>query len=187
MNYKIPHQPEWMGLVERADLAIRHSLSIICYGDFSKWGDGLEEVVKGMRTRKSSVTGYSLHYLMFGVGGHEIKELPTQKFMRLNERKIELDKVFFVRHTIKRSANSSNIVFGFKKGETAMILDYKLRKNQIINKLLPRYQGPFVVKKLLKHNIYEVKKEKGKIQRYNASRIVRYFLLHGVTHKAVEF
>ncbi|OMJ28065.1 Pro-Pol polyprotein [Smittium culicis] len=182
IEFNIPHQPEWMGLVERMNRTIRFSLSKSCYPDYSNWEEALRQTVTGIRRRVSVETGYSPHYLMFGVdSGLEIQSLPS-KTIKVFPRAIEHDRSLLARIESQKPSTSVGEAVSFDAESYVMVLEHRIRKRSINVKTLPRYKGPYQVKDKLPHNIYRVKDERGKEYYYHVSRLLQYFLRYGVSH-----
>ncbi|OMJ28902.1 Retrovirus-related Pol polyprotein from transposon [Smittium culicis] len=149
IEFNVPHQPEWMGLVERMNRTIRYALSKTCYPDYSQWEEALRQSVVGIRQRTSASSGYSPHYLMFGVEatlihGHELINKADH-----NSRDVELDKNLLARVEKERQLVSATYVPHFVVGDLVMILDYKIRKKSIRTNEDPRYKGPYEIQEYL--------------------------------------
>ncbi|OMJ14717.1 Transposon Tf2-8 polyprotein [Smittium culicis] len=123
IELNISHQPEWMGIVERANSTIRYSLAKTCNSDYSNWENALEQTLTGMRTRNSSVTGYSSHFLMFGVRSRVLSE--NELVLKPDEkvRKIELERLDGVRSSLDKPSISSKKIPQFKINELVLVLN----------------------------------------------------------------
>ncbi|OMJ26830.1 Pol polyprotein [Smittium culicis] len=182
IEFNVPHQPEWMGLVERMNRTIRYAISKTCYPDYSQWEEALRQSVVGIRQRTSASTGYSPYYLMFGVEatlilGHELINKADH-----NSRDVELDENLLARVENERQSVSATCVPHFVVGDLVMILDYKIRKKSVRTKTDPRYKGPYEIQEKITHNLYKVKNEKGKEHTYHISRLFEYIQRHRDSH-----
>ena len=62
----MPYHPQTNGLVERLHQTIMHMIRKLGEDKKANWPSHLAEIVHAYNTTWSTVTGYSLHYLMFG-------------------------------------------------------------------------------------------------------------------------
>ncbi|OMJ26766.1 Pro-Pol polyprotein [Smittium culicis] len=178
-EFNVPHQPEWMGLVERMNRTIRYALSKTCYPDYSRWEEASRQSVVGIRQRTSAITGYIPHYLMFGVEatliyGHELINKADH-----NSKDIELDENLLARVENERQSVSATGAPHFVLGYLVVILDYKIRKKSVRTKTDPRYKGPYEIQEKFTHSLYKVKDEKGKKQNHHKSKLFEYIQRHG--------
>ena len=62
----MPYHPQTNGLVERSHQAIMHMIGKLGEDKKANWPSHLAEIVHTYSATRSTVTGYSPHYLMFG-------------------------------------------------------------------------------------------------------------------------
>ena len=62
----MPYHPQTNGLVERLCQMIMHMIGKVGEDKKADWPSHLAEIVQTYNATQSVVTGYSLHYLMFG-------------------------------------------------------------------------------------------------------------------------
>ncbi|OMJ24576.1 hypothetical protein AYI69_g4579 [Smittium culicis] len=128
----------------------------------------------GIRVARSSRTGYSPYFVLFGVEPYLPTDYEPEAQTNLAIRELELDSIPGIRLDLIRDSRSSSTVPKFEEGSLVMILNPLLRKRKSINKLSPRYMGPYIIKKKLAHNIYEMRSEKSKSLTVHVSRIVNF-------------
>ena len=62
----MPYHPQANGLVERLHQTIMHMIGKLGEDNKANWPSHLAEIVHAYNATRSTVTGYSPHYLMFG-------------------------------------------------------------------------------------------------------------------------
>ena len=169
----------------------RYSLNKTVPSDrWNEWDKFLPTILFSLRTRKSSCTGYTPFFLLYGFEARMVPESPlsviTPNFSAPT-RENELIHLPAIRSTLKRESKSSSTVSPFKKDQLFLLLDSKLRKKQFEDKLSPRYTGPYKVAQELPHNVYQIVSELGKVKIIHKSRLVPSIMRsHEASFRVVE-
>ena len=176
-----PYTPEWNGKVERLNLTIRYALAKMCFdgdnADYSHWDKHIPLILHAIRSRVSSTSGFSPHYLMYGVQ----PRLPVDPSnsdpplpMSITARILELESLPADRDALIQESVSSSRCPTFDIGSFVLAIHPSLRKGKPYDKKSPRYQGPFQVVNVHPHNLYEVLSHLDATKVFHASRLVQY-------------
>ena len=174
------YQPEWNSFVERLNKTLRNSLNkTVPPAQWNTWDTYLPHISFSLRIRKSSSTGYSPFYILYGFEPRISSDNPLMiihpNFSTLT-RELEMMHLPALRATLKRDSKSSDKFINFNLNQLVLLLDSTLRKKQIRNKLSPRYTGPFRITRILPHNIYHITSELGKLKIVHSSRLIPYHM-----------
>jgi Integrase core domain len=168
------YQPEWNGFVERMNATVRYALARSCNDNYSDWSDKVAGIMFGIRARRSSVTGYSPYFLMYGfdpsLSGDEVNFGSTSVDMRL----LELDNLPAIRQQLERDSRSSSKIPIFAVGAFVLVLSGSVRKKQPHSKLKRRYIGPYQVVDVQPHNLYVLIDASGNTCVHHAARLINY-------------
>ncbi|OMJ09533.1 hypothetical protein AYI69_g10614 [Smittium culicis] len=161
-------------MVERMNSNIRYGLTKSSLHDAKTLDTYLPQVLMGIRVTRSSRIGYSPYFVLFGIEPNLPTDYETEVPTNLEIRELEIDSLPGVRLDIKRDSKSSSTIPIFEEGSFVMVLNPLLRKRKTVSKFSPRYMGPYVITRILPHNIYELTSEKYKSLTVHVSRIVNF-------------
>jgi hypothetical protein len=197
-----PYNSQANGAVERTHRDFRESLIKACSGDVLKWSSVAPYIAWADRITTRQATGHSPFYMAHGVEPvmpFDISEatylfpqprallstqglivLRTKQLMK-REEDIERYREQITRRRIrsaqeferKYARNIRN--YDFKPGSLVLIRDKRLEKT-LNKKILPRYNGPFIVVARRTNGSYQVAELDGTISRLRiaASRVVPF-------------
>ncbi|OMJ09514.1 hypothetical protein AYI69_g10619 [Smittium culicis] len=171
-----------MGVVERMNLTLRQRISKTVGMNYGNWEEALSQVVNGYKIRKSKSTGVSPYFMMFGTDPNIIELTLVNKEPSISKRVMELESLIRERDSRAKEAMSSTVVSKFEINDLVLTLDHRLRKKQIVMKTRPRYLGPYIIRKVLNHNLYLIANESGNEEKYHVSRMIRYYFRFGAAH-----
>ncbi|OMJ21150.1 Transposon Tf2-11 polyprotein [Smittium culicis] len=180
LEFNIPHQPEWMGSVERMNSTVRYALAKACLRGYADWEKKLPDIAQGIRMHTSSRTGYSPYFLLFGIEARMPDEYGKIKTSNLALRYIEIETLPGKRENLKREARHSTQIPIFEVGDYVLALNHRLRKRNPSAKTIPRYEGPYLVREKEPHNVYVVESEDKNMKSFHVSRLIKFFGRHGV-------
>lgn len=169
------YHPRTNGMTERFNQTLINSLKKHTENEPQEWDKWIPYVLLAYRTKINSVTNYTPYEIMFGREMIEFKKWNTEpseeEAFALYKRSVEIKKMYEyeipkVRETIKevqegqmkRQNQQHNIE------DTTLAIGSKvfLKDPQLLNKLEARYQGPFTITGLTKHQNYWLSNNQGK-------------------------
>lgn len=117
-----------------------------------KWTHLLQEVLHAYNTTPHSATGFSPRFLHFGIRSESDPDIPLEQ-----ARQIAINKSDLTKDKRKQSHDENHKPSNFIPG--ALVLRKTADNNPSLNKLSPRYSGPYKVIRVLGPETYELKLE----------------------------
>ncbi len=168
LNISTAYHPQTDGQTERTNGTLESMLRHYVHWNETTWDKHLPVIEFAYNNHLHSTTGYSPFYLMYG----EHPQAPVNLLFKnntsipVNEVLLALqshlkqarDNIRFATDAFTQRANKGRTDITFKLGEKVLLSTKNLRvqADEIANKFLPKYIGPFTITKVISDVAYQL-------------------------------
>lgn len=168
-----PYHPQTNGVVEKMNRTLKNRLQLAALSHPKlKWSSLVDEVVKQYNSTPHDVTGYTPHFLMFGMHPASGIFPPTAAVTLEEARRLAQERTALSQTRRKERYDDKHPEIQFCPGD--LVKREIPRTHPSINKLSPRFEGPFTIHSQTGPNTYQYWDD-DKLKMINVSRLRPWF------------